>query len=156
MATKAQERKALEQIRKIVEGLGENSYIGTAMEGVWEMAEENIENDFGNSAKWYIEKMYGYEEQIKELKQKLAESDKALVAVSDKLIEVGKQLEQAEKTAIQNRRDVKLETGNDDYYGPFKKITFKNDNGFMFITVAEKNGWTTSYKMEDLKTFTIG
>ena len=51
MTTKAQERKALEQIRKIVEGLGENSYIGMAFEGCFEMAESNIDNDFGNSPK---------------------------------------------------------------------------------------------------------
>ena len=51
IATKEQERKALEQIRKIVEGLGENSYVGTALEGMLEDAEENIENDFALSWK---------------------------------------------------------------------------------------------------------
>lgn len=51
MTTKEQERKALEKIRKIVEELGENSYIGTAFEGCFELAEENIENDFGCSMK---------------------------------------------------------------------------------------------------------
>lgn len=45
MTTKEQERKALEQIRKIVEGLGENSYVATAFEGCFEKAEENIEYD---------------------------------------------------------------------------------------------------------------
>lgn len=49
MATKAQERAALEKIRKIVEGLGDESYIGHAMDGVFEDAEQNIENDFWNS-----------------------------------------------------------------------------------------------------------
>lgn len=33
MTTKDQERKAVEKIRKIVEELGENSYVGFAMEG---------------------------------------------------------------------------------------------------------------------------
>ena len=51
MTTKEQERKALAQIRKIVEGLGEGSYIGMAFEGCFEIAEENIENDFGCSMK---------------------------------------------------------------------------------------------------------
>ena len=51
MATKEQERKALEQIKKIVEGLGENSYIGTAFEGCFEIAEDNIKNDFACSMK---------------------------------------------------------------------------------------------------------
>lgn len=51
MATRQQEREALEQIRKIVEGLGKDSYIGTAMAGMFEDAEENIENDFAMSWK---------------------------------------------------------------------------------------------------------
>lgn len=51
MVTKEQERKALEQIRKIVAGLGKDSYIGTAFEGCFEIAEENIENDFACSMK---------------------------------------------------------------------------------------------------------
>lgn len=51
MTTKEQERKAIEQIRKIVEGLGENSYVGTAMEGVMEVAEQNIECDAAFSLK---------------------------------------------------------------------------------------------------------
>ena len=49
MTTKEQERKALAQIKKIVEGLGEGSYIGTAFEGCFEIAEQNIENDFACS-----------------------------------------------------------------------------------------------------------
>ncbi len=51
MASKEQELKALGQIRKIVENLGEDSYIGFAFEGCFEMAEENIENDFACSWK---------------------------------------------------------------------------------------------------------
>ena len=45
MATKAEERKALAQIQQIVEALGEESYIGFALEGVLNDAEYNIEND---------------------------------------------------------------------------------------------------------------
>lgn len=51
MTTKDQERKALEQIRKIVDELGENSYIGMAFEGCFEIAEKNIVNDLGCSMK---------------------------------------------------------------------------------------------------------
>lgn len=51
MATKAEERKALDQIRKIVEKLGEESYVGRAFEGCFDMAQENIDNDFWNSPK---------------------------------------------------------------------------------------------------------
>lgn len=51
MTTKEQERKALAQIKKIVEGLGDGSYIGMAFEGCFEDAETNIENDWGCSMK---------------------------------------------------------------------------------------------------------
>jgi DNA repair exonuclease SbcCD ATPase subunit len=51
MTTKAEERKALEQIKKIIESLGPNSYIATAMDGMIEDAEENIECDFAMSWK---------------------------------------------------------------------------------------------------------
>ncbi len=47
-ATKEQERAALEKIRKIVAELGEDSYIGIAFDGCFEMAEQNIENDGEN------------------------------------------------------------------------------------------------------------
>lgn len=58
MSTKEQELKTLEKIRKIVEDLGEESYIGTAFEGCFEIAEENIENDFACSMKnrWETER----------------------------------------------------------------------------------------------------
>lgn len=49
LATKDQEREALAKIRKIVAGLGPESYIGTAFEGCFQDAEDNIENDFAFS-----------------------------------------------------------------------------------------------------------
>jgi len=56
MTTKEQERKALEKIRKIVAEPGENSYIATAFEGCFKIAEENIENDFACSMKQRAQK----------------------------------------------------------------------------------------------------
>ena len=41
-ATKEQERKALEKIKKIVTDLGEDSYISMAFEGCFEIAEETL------------------------------------------------------------------------------------------------------------------
>ncbi|MDE5557382.1 MAG: hypothetical protein K2J32_06760 [Ruminococcus sp.] len=49
ITTKEQERKALAKIKEIMESLGENSYVGTAFEGCFEIAEENIEYDFADS-----------------------------------------------------------------------------------------------------------
>ncbi|KAB0577207.1 hypothetical protein EI53_01229 [Fusobacterium naviforme] len=88
MTTKEQERKALDKIRKIVEELGENSYIGMAFEGCFEIGEENIENDFGCSMKqraetaeknaeefkkageYYAAEAERYQKQVEELKGK--------------------------------------------------------------------------------------
>lgn len=49
ITTKEQERAVLEKIKKIVEDLGENSYVGTAFEGCFEIAEDNIANDLSCS-----------------------------------------------------------------------------------------------------------
>ena len=84
MATKEQERKALEQIRKIVEGLGEDSYIGTAMAGMFQDAEENIENDFAMSWK---DRAETYERKLEEL-SKIHDRD---------TYETGKKLDIAQK-----------------------------------------------------------
>lgn len=54
-ATKQQERDTLETIRKMVEELGPQSYLATAFEGCFEIAEENIENDFADSLKGRLE-----------------------------------------------------------------------------------------------------
>lgn len=51
VTTKEQERKAIQKIRKIVKELGENSYVGFAMEGVLELAEGNIREDAAYSMK---------------------------------------------------------------------------------------------------------
>lgn len=51
IATKEQELKALEKIKKIVADLGEGSYIGAAFDGCFEDAEGNIQNDFCASMK---------------------------------------------------------------------------------------------------------
>ena len=51
MTSKQQERAALAKIQKIIAGLGENSYIAAAFEGCFEIAEQNIENDWACSMK---------------------------------------------------------------------------------------------------------
>ena len=52
LPSKDQERKALEQIKKILKGLGDNpdnSYVCRAFDGCVQDAESNIENDFADS-----------------------------------------------------------------------------------------------------------
>lgn len=83
IATKDQERKAIEEIRKIVENLGENSYVGAAMEGVLELAEDNIENDFTQSMKESAETAEKRAHELEEENERL----KALKATKEKLEE---------------------------------------------------------------------
>lgn len=67
MTTKEQERRAIEKIKKIMEELGENSYVGFAMEGVLELAEDNIRDDAAYSMKGQAE--------IAEKRQEAAEAE---------------------------------------------------------------------------------
>lgn len=81
IATKDQERKAIEEIRKIVDNLGEYSYVGAAMDGVLEFAEDNIENGFVQSMKESVEtaekrahELEEENEHLKATKEKLEEA----------------------------------------------------------------------------------
>lgn len=53
MTSKQQELDALTKIRKMVTDLVEASYIGTAFEGCFDLAEQNIEYDAAFSMKYY-------------------------------------------------------------------------------------------------------
>lgn len=77
-ATKDQERKALDQIRKIVAGLGEDSYIGMAFEGCFEIAEENINNDFACSMKQRAESAEAKADKLKKDNKYLTQTVKNL------------------------------------------------------------------------------
>ena len=64
MASKDDERKALRQIRNIVDKLGEDSYIKTAFNGAFGLAEINIEDDAAFSTSWYIDKVNWYIDKV--------------------------------------------------------------------------------------------
>lgn len=168
MTTKAQERKALEQIRKIVEGLGEDSYIGTAFEGCFEIAEENIENDFACSMKQRKEAAEFAEDQLRE---KLAEKEKEVKELNEtidlnaKIInELHERIEKlreaklkAQDEAIKNKKEVFINVNNGDSYdGCPAQVKYIDNNGFRFVTITEESGWTVSYKLDDIKEITIG
>lgn len=69
-ATKAEERKALEKIRNIVNELGEDSYIGAAFKGCFDIAEQNIDNDWMGSLSDSLKRL---EDENRELKNKNGE-----------------------------------------------------------------------------------
>lgn len=74
MTTKEQERKALELIKRTIESLGENSYIGTALEGCLEIAEENIDNDWACSMKERKEAAEAAEDTLRAKVEKLEQN----------------------------------------------------------------------------------
>lgn len=75
LATKQQERDTLATVRQMIEELGPQSYLATAFQGCFEIAEQNIEYDFGDSMKGRVEvaerKAESLEAQVKELEEKL-------------------------------------------------------------------------------------
>lgn len=79
-ATKDQEREALAAIKKMVADLGPDSYLRTAFAGCFADAEQNIEDDAAYSMKGRLEYAEGQlaeaQQEIKRLKDKLAESEK--------------------------------------------------------------------------------
>jgi len=78
MATKQQERDALNKIRQITEALGRDSYVGTAFKGVFEIAELNIEYDAALSLAEELESARAERKAAKEEKAELAEQLKRL------------------------------------------------------------------------------
>lgn len=72
-ASKQQERDAIAKIRAILETLGPMSYTATALEGCLEIADQNIEYDFGDSMKKRLESA---EKDVARLRDQLSESVK--------------------------------------------------------------------------------
>lgn len=95
MTTKEQELKALDKIRAIIAGLGENSYVGTAFDGCLEDAEENIQNDFALSMK---DRWQSAEQKLIAAKADAQQAHGALDRTMDKLLEK----EEERKTAKSN------------------------------------------------------
>ncbi len=72
-ATKQQERDTLEKIRKMVEQLGPDSYLATTFEGCFDLAAENIDNDWACSM---ADRARSAEKRVAELEGKLSEAVK--------------------------------------------------------------------------------
>lgn len=101
MTTKAEEYKALEQIKKIVSALGADSYIAIAFEGCFEVAEGNIDNDFACSMKQRAESA----ERQAQQKIKEAEASKTEVKRLEGINkEMHRDLEGAEQTLANERK----------------------------------------------------
>ena len=163
MTTKEQERKALERIKKIVAELGEDSYIATAFEGCFEIAEQNIDLDAAYSMKgrWeYSEKeREAMGETINRMGTAAIASGKRIEELEETIMNLDKYIQElkadrfrAQEAAMAERKDILIETTDGDRECmPFAKVEYFNNDGFRFINVVQKSGWTTSYKIDDLK-----
>lgn len=105
-ATKQQERDTLEKIRKMVEQLGPDSYLATAFEGCFDLAAENIDNDWACSM---ADRARSAEKRVAELEDKLSEAVKdykaAHAVAEEKGAEIARlkdQLKQIQETARWN------------------------------------------------------
>lgn len=96
MTTKNDERNALTVIRRIVDRLGPDSYIGTAFEGCWEIASDNIENDFADSMK----------ERWESAREDAAHYHHACVDLTARVDELNRALDGAEEENASLRREI--------------------------------------------------
>lgn len=138
MTSKEQERKALEKIMNIIAGLGEDSYIGKAFEGCFEIASENIENDFFCSMKEradVAEKKIGEYKKIRdqlveEKENSMNEIKKANVMIAN----LNKELSRAKKeTSVVKNDYINL---GDGYKETVAELQSKNND--LENTIAEQ------------------
>lgn len=95
MTTKEQERKALARIKKIIEELGgKDSYIGMAFDGCFEIAEQNIDNDWGCSMKQEAESA---ESNVQHLKNTVKELTDKLETTKSEVKRLTSELEKLQK-----------------------------------------------------------
>ena len=88
-ATKQQERDTLEKIRKMVEQLGPDSYLATAFEGCFDLAAENIDNDWACSM---ADRARRAEKRAAELEEMLSNASTAMSNLLSKVNSIIQQL----------------------------------------------------------------
>ena len=171
MMTKAEELKALAKIKKILDEAGENSYIGMAFAGCVQIAESNIEYDFGENPQETIKNLERKLDNAKEDAKNWKEAYNALVKTRD----IEKEAHQAQLQEMQERiaklrhekheaisdmnderKDVTIVLADGEkVVTSFARIQYFDNDGFRFINVVEKSGWTTSYKLDNIKDLII-
>lgn len=95
MTTKEQERQAIKKIQAIIEGLGNGSYIAAAMEGVLELAEENIRDDA----------MYSWKNRATTAQQRADRTETDLRDATKELQLIREQMKEAHQELTERRRE---------------------------------------------------
>lgn len=108
-ATKADERLAQLRIIQIVNELGEDSYIATAMQGVWNIITRNIENDWAESVQEHLDAEEALETQIRLIEweaQELREDKERLKSQVGALKEIIHRQERALGAIVEMAKEV--------------------------------------------------
>lgn len=106
MATKAQDKKALEQIKQILAGLDGDSYVLQAMDGMVEDAERNIENDAWDSYRSRFEYVQAMSDRLDENLVELQEKNREL---EGKLDAAKRDAQQGAEAATAREQELELE-----------------------------------------------
>ena len=86
MTSKKQERETLSKIRKMVEALGADSYVGAALAGCLELAERNIDEDA----------MYSMQERVQRAESEAQKARAELESVNAQISTLTRKLDRAE------------------------------------------------------------
>ena len=144
MSTKDQEREALKKIEKIVEDLGgDNSYLGMTFKGCFDLAEENISNDFGDS--WMLRWSAAIDEQNK-IKEALREAQQETESLKAELETVKNQLEQ-----VRDARD-RWKEGAEEKGEQLYQVTKDRREALNRATELETENMKLKAKLYDLMT----
>ena len=119
ISTKDQEKEALNQIKEIVAGLGEGSYVAAAFEGCFEIAEDNIGNDFSRSMKQIADSAREDLEMVNKENQKLERKVQDQAKVLTEFNEERERLNKENKAAnerindlIEDRNNIRSESAD--------------------------------------------
>lgn len=109
-ATKEEELKAIEKIEKIVHGLGQDSYVGSAMDGVLDMARENIRDDAANSwrgnSEWWMHQYHDLKDELKGYKKEVEKQNFEITQLHHSI---------EEQEEIANKKDERVEAWQSKY-----------------------------------------
>lgn len=114
-ATKQQEREALAAIKAIVDSLGPQSYLATAFDGCFEDAENNIDDDAA----------YSMKDRWQTAASKLAEAEKEIKALTEKVEEMKQQLKNADDDLDAMRATMEARTLEADDLEDLKRLALE-------------------------------
>lgn len=106
IVTKEDERAVLSKIRAMISNLGSDSYLSMTFDGIWDIAENNIANDFGTSVRDIISSKDALMDSDNKLRQEVAlrarESEKLTDKLESQLKDFYKLREERDNLIIEN------------------------------------------------------